>query len=219
MDVHLGVSRSIVQVKPSAELQQEIFQRDDYTCQCCGFRSEKYQEVLMRDGHSDNLSPENLVTTCFFCHQCFHLERVNAMGSGILIWMPELRQSDLHHLARSIYVARISQGVMAEMAKKTLEIIMHRREEVKRRLGTDDPHVLATVLGEYMTDATYAARHEKLDGVRLFPLDRRKIKEADLEFNQFPQILAYWRSPQGPFQGYNPVEWLPRFKDVLLQAS
>ena len=124
MDVHLGVSRSIVQVKPSAELQQEIFQRDDYTCQCCGFRSEKYQEVLMRDGHSDNLSPENLVTTCFFCHQCFHLERVNAMGSGILIWMPELRQSDLHHLARSIYVARISQGVMAEMAKKTLEIII-----------------------------------------------------------------------------------------------
>ena len=124
MDVHLGVSRSVSQVRPPAELQQEIFKRDDFTCQCCGFRSEKYQEILPRDGNSENISPNNLLTTCFFCHQCFYLERVNAMGSGILIWMPELRQVDLHHVARSIYVARISQGVMAEMAKKMLEIIM-----------------------------------------------------------------------------------------------
>ena len=172
MDIHLGVGRFSSNRKPSAELQQEIFRRDNYTCKCCGFRSEKYQEILHIDGNTENLSPKNLMTTCFFCHQCFHLEQVNAMGSGILIWMPELRQIDLNHVARAIYIARISQGNMAEMAKKLLEIIMKRREEAKHRLGTDDPHVLATVLNEYLPDDAYNKRQEKLDGVRLFPLDR-----------------------------------------------
>ena len=33
------------------------------------------------------------------------------------------------------------------------------------------------------------------------------IKEGDLEFNQFPQILAFWRSKDGPFGGKVPNQW------------
>ena len=29
------------------------------------------------------------------------------MGSGILIWLPEVGQAELNHLVRAIYVARI----------------------------------------------------------------------------------------------------------------
>ena len=68
---------------------------------------------------------------------------------------------------------------------------MKRREEVRARIGTDDPYILAMVMQDYLSNRHYHNRDKKIAGVRLFPLDRRIIKEADLEFNQFPQILAY----------------------------
>jgi intracellular multiplication protein IcmJ len=202
----------------TAEIKKAVFERDDYTCQCCGFRSEKYQDIHFLDHDRHNLNMENLATTCIFCHQCFNLDMVHKMRSGVLIWLPEIAQTDLHDLARAIYVARISQGPMAEAARKALDVIMARREDVKRRIGTDDPFVLATVLKDYLTNRHYADRAQKLDGVRLFPLDRRIIREADLEFNQFPQILAYWRSKDGPFGHRAPSIWLEIYKDIMRQS-
>ena len=61
-------------------------------------------------------------------------------------------------------------------------------------------------------------RKKKLDGVRIFPLDRRIIKEAELEFNQFPQILAYWRSKAGPFGGKAPTQWISLYQDLANAA-
>lgn len=146
------------------------------------------------------------------------MENVGEMRSGVLIWLPEIDQAKLHHIARAIYVARISQGPAAEAARKSLDAIMERREEVKKRISTDDPYILSTVLRDYMGLKHYHNRTKKLDGVRLFPLDRRIIKEADLEFNQFPQILAYWRSKDGPFGGKVPTQWISIYQDVALAA-
>ena len=129
------------------------------------------------------------------------------MRSGVLVWLPEISQAELHHIARAIYVARISQGSMAETAKSAYKTLIDRREVAKDRLGTDDPHILATVMHDFLGPRHYAMRTEKLEGVRLFPLDRRIIKEGELEFNQFPQILAYWRSKDGPFGGKPPGQW------------
>lgn len=199
----------------SAELRQKTFQRDDYTCQCCGFKSQKYQDILFADGNKDNLKFDNLLTACIYCHQCFDLERVSQMRSGVLIWLPEISQAELHHIARAIYVSRISQGSMAETAKAALEKIMGRREEAKARLHTDDPYILSMVMKDFLGPKQYAVRDKKLEGVRLFPLDRRIIKEGDLEFNQFPQILAYWRSKNGPFGGKAPTKW----KDFYAKLS
>ena len=217
--VELSVNRAQKERPIISSLRQQILERDDHTCQFCGFRSEKYQEIHCINQDYEDHNPNNLVTSCFFCHQCFHLEKVTQMGSGVLIWMPEISQEDLHHLARAIYVGRISQGVMAETSRGVLELIMQRRDEVKQRLGSDDPYVLAMVLNDYISASSYQTRSQKLDGVRLFPLDRRKIKEANLEFNQFPQILAYWRSKQGPFKDQQPVDWLPIFKGITEQFA
>lgn len=104
---------------------------------------------------------------------------------------------------------------MADAARKTLDILMARREEVKSRLGTDDPFILSSVLQDYLGDKHYYFRDKKLNGVKLFPLDRRIIKEADLEFNQFPQILAYWRSKNGPFGGKTPPQWISIYKAIV----
>lgn len=194
-------------------------ERDGYVCQCCGFRSMKYQDVLYKNGVSKDQRVENLATACIFCHQCFHLDKVSIMRSGVLIWLPEISQAALHHMARAIYVARISQGPMADAARNALDVLMHRREEVRKRIHTDDPNILSMVLKDYISAKAYDERIKKLEGVRLFPLDRRIIKEADLEFNQFPQILAYWRSKDGPFGGKVPKQWINMYKDISKKAA
>jgi intracellular multiplication protein IcmJ len=201
------------------ELKKAIFERDDQTCQCCGFKAEKYQDIHFIDNNSKNLAEDNLVTMCIFCHQCFNLEQATTMRSGVLIWLPELSQIDLNHVMRAVYVARISQGPMAEAARVTLDSLMGRREEARRRIQTDDPFVLSVVLKDFLTGKYYAERNEKLDGIRLLPLDRRLIKESDLEFNQFPQILAYWRSKDGPFGGRAPTLWTNLYKNALKQLN
>ncbi len=196
------------------EIRARVLTRDDNTCQCCGFRSQKYQDVLFKNGVQTDHRLDNLATACVFCHQCFNLDLVNVMRSGVLIWLPEIDQPTLHHLARAIYVARISQGPVANAARQALDILLARREEARLRISTDDPYILANVLRDYLTDRHYELRSNKLDGIRLFPLDRRIIREADLEFNQFPQILAYWRSKEGPFGGRLPVQWIDMLIDL-----
>lgn len=198
----------------SKEDKQKVFERDQFTCRCCGFVSKKYQEVLFIDGNPNNTGEGNLATVCIFCHQCFNLDQVGSMKSGVLLWLPEVEQTDLHHMARAIYVARISQGPIAEAARKALDALMKRREPVRKRIGTDDAYTLATVLKDYLSDHHYNIRGQKLEGIRLFPLDRRIIKEADLEFNQFPQILAYWRSKDGPFGGKPPQQWFSIYNSI-----
>lgn len=199
----------------SPAVRQKVMARDDHTCCFCGFKSQKYQDIQFVDGDPSNLQIDNLITACIYCHQCFDLEKVAEMRSGVLVWLPEVPQAELHHIARAIYVARISQGSMAETAKKALEALMGRREEAKTRLKTDDPHVLALVMKDFLAPVHYAKRDQKLEGVRLFPLDRRIIKEGDLEFNQFPQILAYWRSKDGPFGGKVPNQWKNFYAKII----
>lgn len=220
-------SRKVGGVPPlDPELRQKVFERDDHTCRYCGFRAKRYQEVSFVNGQEADQRLDNLATSCIFCHQCFTLDRVSAMRSGILIWLPEMGQAELNHLARSLYVARVSQGPAAEASRRILDILMKRREELKTRLGggdsqkgSEDPQILAVVLGEYLTSRHYALREKKLEGVRLFPLDRRIIREGDLEFNQFPQILAYWRSKDGPYGNRMPQFWVDLFKQTIRQAA
>ncbi len=210
-----GNTGSASSSKPlSAEERAKVFERDDFTCKCCGFKSKKYQEVLFLNGDTTDKSGKNLATVCIFCHQCFHLDQVSIMRSGVLLWLPEIKQARLHHIARAIYVARISQGPAADAARKSLDALMERREEVKRRIGIDDPYILSMVLRDYLSPGAYKARRKKLEGIRLFPLDRRIIREAELEFNQFPQILAYWRSKDGPFGGKTPNNWISIYQNL-----
>lgn len=207
--------------KVEKELKAKIFERDDHTCQCCGFRSEKYQDIHFKNRNKADIREKNLMTACIFCNQCFNIEETgqNKMRSGVLIWLPEIEQTTLNHIARAIYVARISQGPAAEAARKSLDTMMERREELKNRIGTDDPFILASILSDYLGDKHYHYRTKKLEGIRLFPLDRRIIKESALEFNQFPQILAYWRSKNGPFGGKLPTTWIGMYKNILGQAA
>ncbi|HAU29964.1 MAG TPA: type IV secretion protein DotN [Rhodospirillaceae bacterium] len=198
----------------SPELRARVLERDGNTCQFCGFTSKKYQNLVFRNGNALDTRMENLATACIFCHQCFFLETVAGMRSGVLVWLPEMDAAALHHVCRAIYIARISQGPVADAARIALDALISRRDEARKRLGTDDPAILAGVLQDFLEDKDYAMRSRKLDGIRLLPLDRRIIRDGDMEFNQFPQILAYWRSKDGPFGGVPPAGWEQLFDQV-----
>jgi intracellular multiplication protein IcmJ len=200
------------------EAKAKIFQRDDHTCQCCGFRAEKYQQVLHINGDDRDWHEENVLTTCIFCHQCFDLFEVGKMDSGMLIWLPELTQSQLHHVMRSIYLGRVAQGGLADAAKDVYNALIQRGEETRKRLGSTDPKSLALILRDFLTHKQYLDAQTRLDGIRLLPLDRRMVPEADgSQYNEFPQILAHWRSKNGPFAAMPPQDWGKLFGD--LQAA
>lgn len=224
-DIILGIARTPGNaVSPSgtatldAELRLKVFERDQHTCTFCGFQAQKYQDIHFVDQNPANIKMDNMRTACMYCAQCFDLEKTASMKSGVLVWLPEISQEDLSHLARAIYVARISQGSMADCARAALETLMGRRAEALQRVGTDDPYILSTVMRDFLGPRQYAERQRKLNGLRLFPLDRRIIKEGELEFNQFPQILAYWRSKDGPFGGKAPTMWKSLYADALKAA-
>ncbi|MDD3288825.1 MAG: type IV secretion protein DotN [Alphaproteobacteria bacterium] len=188
----------------SKSQQEKILRRDDYTCCCCGFKSKQYQRVIKL-----NKEP---VTLCMFCEQCFSLDSVGAMGSGVLIWLPEISQADLNNLARAIYVARSTAHPLSGLASKALDALLARRTDAKKRLGSDDPNLLATAFYENLSDAEYKEREAKLDGLRLMPLDKMIVSTRAGTMDVFPRILEYWKSPEGPY-GKLPVEdWEEMFR-------
>lgn len=198
----------------SEDLRNQVLARDENACRYCGFKARKYQEVTFIGQKDGETKPEHYATACIFCHQCFHLEKIDRMQSGAIIWLPEIGQALLHHICRAIYVARISRGPMADAARDAMEALLARKEAAVNRLGTDSPKILSTVLQDFLEVSEYKNRLNKLKGFRILPLDRRIIKEGELEFNQFPQVLAYWRSKEGPFGELPPRKWVELFYQI-----
>ncbi|RLU01744.1 MAG: type IV secretion protein DotN [Ketobacter sp.] len=181
------------------EFIDRMLLKEMYTCHFCGFTSRKYQEVVVRNGQEWHL--DNVKAACVFCAQGFTIDWVANMRSGVLLHLPKISQNELNHLLKVIYVFRISQGDHANKARDILDLLMKSREQAKKLLSSDDPYELAKRLRIPLSEYSSKKLKETLSEIRLLPLDRRIIKEADLEFNQFPQILAYWRSKDGPLRG------------------
>lgn len=199
--------------------RNRVLERDGHACRYCGFVSKKYQEIQFLSGNYRDVSDENLATACVFCHQCLNLDRAGAMNSGTLIYCPEIDQVTLHHLARALYVARRTQGPMADAARMGMNALLSRKDEAIVRIGTDSPRLLAAVMRELLEMPAYKRRAEVLEGIRLMPLDKRLIKEDDFEFDQFPQILAFWRSTNGPYGKTLPPTWPAMLQTVMEKAA
>jgi len=222
--LRLGVSRPVWSMKQMGNRQvsnnpeedkKKILERDDCTCQFCGFRSEKYQEVFHINGFEDDFRDKNCLTACPFCYQCFYLDKVSEMRSGILIWLPEISQKDLNILMRGLYAGRLVKGGIGEAANKMIEALMNRREEATKRLGSDDPATLAIIFKDFLTEKHYQFAPKITEGIRLLPRDKRMVMEDDLEFNKFPQILTYWRSKNGPMADFTPDTMFSKFSSLI----
>jgi len=173
----------------------------------------------MRDVVSD-AKEGDLITVCTFCELTSSLERAGLAASGFLIWLPELSQAELNNVVRALYVSRDGDTPLAKAATRALEVLTARRAESKKRVGTDDPLILATALFEQLDDKAYAARIAKLEGIRFLPLDRYLVQQrSGKDVNVFPQMLAYWKSSDGPFGKIPASEWTKLFEEISGKAK
>jgi intracellular multiplication protein IcmJ len=190
---------------------QQTLERDQYTCRYCGFQSRQYQKAIPKDWAAGDYASAELVTACPFCEQCFALETVGPMASGALVWMPDISQGLLNHVMRAVYAAKAHgeamPAKMRDCAQRALDVFTHAKGEAKRRIGTDDPAVLASVLLEGVEEPAYRKRADKLSGLRLMPLDRRIVQGQTADADQFPKMAQYWISADGPFGNIPPEKW------------
>lgn len=201
---------------PSKAQMEKTMERDGYACRCCGFMSKKYQRVIPQRDIDATAKEGDLITICTFCEMTASLDRAGLASAGFLIWLPEISQGELNNIARALYVARASDTPLAKAAVRALEVLTARRAEAKKRLGTDDPLILATALYEQLDDKAYAARTAKLEGIRFLPLDRYLVTQrSGKDANVFPQMMTYWTSPEGPFGKLPVSEWTALFNDVM----
>jgi hypothetical protein len=202
---------------PGKSETEKTLHRDGFTCRCCGFTSKRFQRVV-----ADPVSVQDdkaFATVCTFCEMALALDRAGPTSGALLIWLPELTQAELNHTLRALYVAKVSKTPLAAAATRTLEVLTARRAEAKKRLGTDDPLILATALIESVDDAAYAARTAKLEGIRLMAGDRYLVRQRGVDVDVFPQMLSFWVGAEGPF-GRKPVsEWEKMFESVTAKVG
>ncbi|USZ48086.1 hypothetical protein [Halomonas sp. DN3] len=193
--------------------REAVWARDDYRCRFCGFRSAKYQQAVTLGTDSRNV--DDLETACLFCDQVNRLDLVPSMRSGVLVWLPGVTQADLNRLAPVIFAARPDRRLQLR-ARALLDRVMEARATARERFGSDDPLTLVELL---RTGEEARADGLMQQGLRLFPLDRRVVSQQGLCFNQFPQILAYWRSRKGPLGGERIAEALAMGESRLMAGG
>ena len=196
---------------PDKKQIQKTLDKDDNTCRFCGFSSSKFQRVI---SYNDDKDKSVLVTSCIFCEQVANLDRGAVTGAGILIWLPEIPQTNLNHIVRAIYMTREAGGAMAELANRAMDALMARRAEAKKRLGSDDPLLLATVLCESLSPAENRKSAAKLNGLRLLPADKYLIRTGQGADNLLPDMLKFWASDSGPFSRMPSDTWEKMFREV-----
>ncbi|MND11580.1 hypothetical protein D3C87_351480 [compost metagenome] len=179
------------------QVRKTILERDDYTCQFCGFRAMKHQEVHhVNDDHADN-SPENLVTICCLCHACHHIGLTGIKGRGDIIYLdPSMKvtQSNLNQLVRTLWIAEIGDNKdMQRIAIEKLAKLYKATVTAKRKIGTSDP----SILGDFMLsldEQKYQERDVFLSGVYLLPRSE-----------QFKAQIDYWKD--NLFKSIPPSSW------------
>ena len=65
-------------VKRDPKWTKAVLQRDNYTCQCCGYDKKKHLEAhhiySFRDNEAYRTQVDNGITLCIFCHKKYHSE-------------------------------------------------------------------------------------------------------------------------------------------------
>jgi len=185
-------------------IRDDVLKRDNYRCYFCRFEAKRYQELHhLNDNHNNN-SLKNVVTTCCFCHQCFHLGMAGVRSSGVLIWLPEMAQVDLNNVVRALFVANLNNGKHADAANELYRALEARRAIVDLEFGqgASNPAALGQAFLE-MDREVYAGRAARLGGLRLLPRQPA-----------FSLQVAYWRSDPNVFGAITDTRW----DDVMPQA-
>lgn len=157
----------------------KVLQRDAYTCQFCGFQAKLFQDIVNLDGNYNNNKLENLVTACCFCAQCFFIESVGVggYGGGTLIFLPELKQTELNSLCHVLFCAITNDTGYKSSAQDIYRNFKFRSQIVEEKFGegTSDP----AIFGQLIIDADVVATDmpaKFFKNIRLLP-SRAKFRK------------------------------------------
>lgn len=160
--------------------ETKIFERDQHTCQFCGFCAPVFQEIINIDGNYTNNKLSNLATACMFCAQTGFLESLGKsdFGGGTLICLPEISQHQLNALCHALFASMLGVGSSMSQAKNFYRSLRIRAQMVEEQLGEGMSN--PGLVGQLIIDVDAAGRKKILreldDKIRLLPNVSRYAK-------------------------------------------
>lgn len=165
------------------DFSQRIFERDQFTCQFCGFQAMEHQDVVNLDRNYYNNKLSNLLTACCFCAQCFFLEAVGKddNSGGTLIYLPEVTQNELNGFCHVLFCAMANATNHRADAQNIYRSFKLRAHTVENELGEGMSN--PALLGQMLTDTPSKERVKIIDrilpSVRLLPSQSKFSKQID----------------------------------------
>jgi intracellular multiplication protein IcmJ len=143
------------------------------------------------------------VTACPLCSACQTLNRPRIEDEFLPLWLPEVSQAALIHLARSCHLVFHAHGEPPHMmrrprsdtpalraAYRTFHALLGLKPESLARIGTTSPRELdGAIAGLSAEHRSLASR--QLRSIRLLPLGRLYQAGRDI----YPDILDAWAAP------------------------
>lgn len=165
--------------KAFAPFAKRVHERDDYTCQFCGFQAHDYQEIINIDQDYTNNRLANMITACCFCAQCCFLESVGkgGYGGGSLIYLPEIKQTALNSLCHVLFCAVTNDTGYRDAAQTLYRSLRFRSQIVERQFGenTSEPSIFCRLAIESNIYNTADFNEKVMLNLRLLP-SRAKFK-------------------------------------------
>lgn len=158
--------------KPFLPVAEQVYKRDNYTCQYCGFQARQYQEVVNLDGNYANNKLSNMVTACCFCSQCLFIQSVGVdeMGGGQLVYLPEMSQADLNSFCHVLFCAMGNGTGYQDSAQAIYRSFKFRSQQVESKFGTGTSN--PTIFGQLILEHEAKNPETKLNvlqEIRLLP--------------------------------------------------
>lgn len=173
----------------------DILKRDDYTCQYCGFKAKKFQEIHHLDNDHKNNADSNLITTCTLCHMVNHVGFAGIKQTAKLIYIDpkyNVSQAQLNQVVRALWVAKNYKD-NPELVSNASSLLARIHKYIilaHMKINTPDPAILADFMLNIMTDEQYEKRSEYFKGIYLLPLE-----------TGFEKQIQYWSKSVFPKNG------------------
>jgi len=162
---------------------RRVFERDQYTCQFCGFQAMQHQEVVNIDQNYYSNKLSNLTTACCFCSQCFFLESVGKddNSGGILIYLPDITQNELNGFCHVLFCAMANATNHRTDAQNIYRNLKLRSHLVDKELGEgmSNPALLGQMLIDAPSEERAKTAAKILSPLRLLPSQSRFSKQID----------------------------------------
>lgn len=152
---------------------KRVYERDQYTCQFCGFQAQEFQEIVNLDGNYLNNKLDNLVTACCFCAQCLFMQAVgiDEMGGGQIVYLPEMKQSNLNSFCHVLFVAMGNTTGFQEGAQTIYRSLRFRSQLIENKFGAgmSNPATMGQMILEYQETHPDTSFERLMKDIRLLP--------------------------------------------------